>query len=46
MITVDPAPGRGTRTESGTMQIPNAQGLGVAPDADWLGDPIAKYTEA
>ncbi|MFK7945655.1 MAG: mandelate racemase/muconate lactonizing enzyme family protein [Paracoccaceae bacterium] len=44
MITVDPAPGRGTRTEAGRMQIPRLPGLGVVPDMAWLGKPCAMYT--
>ena len=43
MITVDPAPGRGARTADGMMQIPDAPGLGVQPDTDWLGQPVAVY---
>lgn len=44
MITVDPAPGRGTRTHGGTMRIDTSiPGLGVAPDPDWLGKPVARY---
>ena len=45
MITVDPAPGRGVRIKDGLMAIdPTLPGLGVAPDLDWLGDPVAQYT--
>ena len=43
MITADPAPGRGVRTRNGTMTIGEEPGLGVAPDPDWLGEPIATY---
>lgn len=43
MITVDPAPGSGARTKSGKLSAPDLPGLGVAPDPDWLGDPIAIY---
>ena len=46
MITVDPAPGRGTRTRDGTMTIPMEPGLGVAPDEDWLGAPVGIYPNA
>ena len=45
MITVDPAPGRGVRTKDGLMAIdPALPGLGVAPDLDWLGDAVARYS--
>lgn len=43
MITEDPAPRRGARTREGTMVIPAAPGLGVVPDQDWLGEPVAAY---
>ena len=43
MITTDPAPGRGVRTRNGGMAIGDAPGLGVAPDPDWLGEPVAAY---
>ena len=43
MLTVDPAPGRGPRLEDGKLGAPAAPGLGVAPDPDWLGDPVAVY---
>lgn len=43
MITTDPAPGRGVRTRGGEMAVGIAPGLGVAPDLDWLGDPVATY---
>lgn len=41
MITLDPAPGQGARTEAGTIAAPTLPGLGVAPDPDWLGEPVA-----
>ncbi|MEM7317454.1 MAG: enolase C-terminal domain-like protein [Pseudomonadota bacterium] len=44
MITEDPAPGRGVRTSAGGMAIdPNETGLGIVPDLDWLGEPMADY---
>ena len=43
MITVDPAPGRGVRTENGCFTAPAAPGLGVAPELERLGDPCAIY---
>ena len=44
MITVDPAPGCGVRTQAGAMTIdPDLPGLGVQPDLGWLGDPVAEY---
>ncbi len=44
MIATDPAPGRGVRTCDGAMAITGAPGLGVAPDAGWLGAPVAIYS--
>ena len=35
----DPAPGRGARNDGGAIRLPNASGLGVAPDEAWLGEP-------
>ena len=43
MITTDPAPGQSVRTRDGMMAITGAPGLGVVPDADWLGEPVARY---
>ncbi len=43
MIGVDPAPGSGARNEQGTLKVDNAPGLGVEPDADWLGEPDTVY---
>lgn len=45
MLTVDPAPGRGARTIDGALSATKAAGLGVTPDLDWLGAPIAGYGE-
>ena len=44
MITVDIAAGRGPRNIDGHLHLPEAPGLGVHPDADILGDPVAVYT--
>ncbi|MEO0744063.1 MAG: enolase C-terminal domain-like protein [Pseudomonadota bacterium] len=43
MITVDIAGGRGPRNVDGHLHLPEAPGLGVHPDADALGDPVAVY---
>jgi L-alanine-DL-glutamate epimerase-like enolase superfamily enzyme len=44
MITVDTAPGLGSRNLNGDSCIPNgATGLGVAPDESILGRPVAVY---
>lgn len=43
MLTVDVAPGRGARNTDGRLVVTDAPGLGVAPDEDRLGAPIAVY---
>ncbi|KIC41875.1 mandelate racemase [Ruegeria sp. ANG-R] len=43
MITVDIASGRGPRNIDGHLHLPEAPGLGVHPDEDALGDPVAVY---
>ncbi len=43
MLTVDPAPGRGARNIDGCFIAPEEPGLGVEPDMDILGDPVAVY---
>ncbi|MEM8793496.1 MAG: enolase C-terminal domain-like protein [Pseudomonadota bacterium] len=43
MLTVDPAPGQGSRSVNGDLTAPMAPGLGIVPDADWLGAPDAEY---
>ncbi|MEM9343286.1 MAG: mandelate racemase/muconate lactonizing enzyme family protein [Pseudomonadota bacterium] len=43
MITVDIAGGRGPRNRDGHLHLPEAPGLGVHPDEDALGDPVAVY---
>ena len=42
MLTIDPVVG-GARNQRGVTSIPNAPGLGAAPDLDVLGDPVAVY---
>jgi hypothetical protein len=44
MVTVDPAPGRGARNVDGELTVPTEPGLGVAPDLDVLGPPIAQFS--
>ena len=44
MITVDIADGRGPRNTDGHLHLPEAPGLGVAPDEDALGAPVAVYS--
>lgn len=44
MITIDPAPGRGARNREGMLSVDATPGLGVAPDLDILGDPVASYS--
>ena len=39
----DPAPGLGARNEAGAIRLPDAPGLGVAPDEAWLGEPWAVF---
>ncbi len=43
MITFDPAPGHGARNENGKLMVSDAPGLGVAPDENRLGPPLATY---
>ncbi|MDG2259241.1 MAG: enolase C-terminal domain-like protein [Paracoccaceae bacterium] len=44
MITVDVANGRGPRNIDGHLHLPEEPGLGVHPDEDALGDPVAIYS--
>ncbi len=44
LVTVDPAPGQGARVVDGRMRAPDLPGLGVEPDPDVLGPPVARYT--
>ena len=43
MLTVDIAGGRGPRNTGGHLHLPETPGLGVHPDQDMLGDPVAVY---
>ena len=43
MLTVDIAGGRGPRNIDGHLHLPEAPGLGVHPDENTLGDPVAVY---
>ncbi len=43
MITVDIAGGRGPRNKDGHLHLPEGPGLGVHPDEDALGAPVASY---
>ncbi|MGD1926975.1 MAG: enolase C-terminal domain-like protein [Paracoccaceae bacterium] len=43
MITAEIAGGRGPRNIGGHLHLPEAPGLGVAPDEDALGAPVAVY---
>ena len=43
MITAEIAGGRGPRNKNGHLHLPEAPGLGVHPDEDSLGDPVAHY---
>jgi L-alanine-DL-glutamate epimerase-like enolase superfamily enzyme len=43
MLTVDIAGRRGPRAVDGHLHLSDAPGLGVAPDEDALGDPVAVY---
>jgi L-alanine-DL-glutamate epimerase-like enolase superfamily enzyme len=42
MLTIDPVAG-GARNRGGTATIPQAPGLGAAPDENTLGEPLAVY---
>ncbi|MDU8927225.1 mandelate racemase/muconate lactonizing enzyme family protein [Alisedimentitalea sp. MJ-SS2] len=43
MLTVDIAGGRGPRNQNGHLSLPETPGLGVHPDEDTLGPPVATY---
>lgn len=43
MLTVDIADGRGARNVDGHLHLPETPGLGVHPDEDKLGMPVAVY---
>ncbi len=42
-LTVDPAPGQGARNIAGRATPPSTPGIGVEPDLDVLGEPVAIY---
>jgi L-alanine-DL-glutamate epimerase-like enolase superfamily enzyme len=43
MLTVDIASRRGPRNKNGYLHLPEEPGLGVEPDEDALGAPVAIY---
>lgn len=43
MLTTDVAAGRGPRNDNGHLHLPEEPGLGVEPDENALGDPVAVY---
>ena len=43
MLTVDIADGRGPRNKDGHLHLPEEPGLGVEPNEDQLGHPVAVY---
>ena len=43
MLTVDIASGRGPRNKAGHLHLPEEPGLGVEPNEDQLGHPVAVY---
>ena len=43
LVGPDPAPGRGARNQDGAASAPGGPGLGVDPDLDVLGEPVAIY---
>ena len=43
MLTIDIAGGRGPRNTDGHLHLPQMPGLGVHPNEDVLGDPVAVY---
>ncbi len=42
-LSVDPVPGQGARNQNGFATPPSAPGLGVVPETDRLGEPVATY---
>lgn len=44
MLTVDTAPGQGARNQMGQTAAPELSGIGVAPDFEVLGSPVASYS--
>jgi L-alanine-DL-glutamate epimerase-like enolase superfamily enzyme len=43
-LSVDPVPGQGARNIYGFATPPSVPGIGVTPDMDILGDPVAVYS--
>ncbi|MEM6305703.1 MAG: mandelate racemase/muconate lactonizing enzyme family protein [Pseudomonadota bacterium] len=43
-LRVDPVPGQGVRNLGGHVVLPDAPGLGVAPNVDALGEAVGEYT--
>ncbi|MEM7461659.1 MAG: mandelate racemase/muconate lactonizing enzyme family protein [Pseudomonadota bacterium] len=43
MLTIDIADGNGPRNQNGHLVLPEAAGLGVHPDEECLGEPVAVY---
>jgi len=44
MLAIDIAPGSGPRCSNGVITIDDTPGLGVVPDENLLGDPVAVYS--
>lgn len=42
-LSTDPVPGQGARNSNGVASPPEKSGLGVTPDAEALGSPVAVY---
>lgn len=42
-LAIDPVPNQGARNNRGSATPPSLPGLGVSPDLDVLGDPVAAY---
>jgi L-alanine-DL-glutamate epimerase-like enolase superfamily enzyme len=45
MLALDVAPDHGSRNVNGHLHVDDTPGLGVAPDVDLLGDPVAVYED-
>lgn len=43
LVSPDPAPGLGSRNHQGHCAAPPGPGLGVDPDPELLGEPVAIY---
>lgn len=42
-LSVDPVPGQGVRNDKGHVVLPDTPGLGVVPNPEYLGAPVAVY---